>query len=128
MYLSQPKNTQKNLDTVPTGELDSVELVPNIILNPGFCDSDEQQHQQTQEHREASPIMSTTYHCNGTSGGVNSMATGGGLTIRHHHPNHLHLPQQYDPDDILDEDDETPTLTFSRKMSIFFTGNTIKRI
>jgi hypothetical protein len=62
-------------------DLDNLELVPNIILNPGYCDSD---------NRALSPPMSRIYG---------------------------------DDDDYNDE-----PMNFSRKLSIFFTGNTIKRI
>ncbi|XP_053660136.1 uncharacterized protein LOC128709174 [Anopheles marshallii] len=84
-------------------ELDSLELVPNIILNPGFCDSDDQG-----QNPLSPPIPRTLpynrYRGNGHDG------TGAG-----------------EDDDDEDDDEEEP-MTFSRRMSIFFTGNTIKRI
>ncbi|KAG5680531.1 hypothetical protein PVAND_010036 [Polypedilum vanderplanki] len=68
------------------------DLVQNmhVILNPGFCDDDEQL-------RLLSPLKTHFY---------------GYSTHHHHHHN----------------DDYEKDMTFSRKMSIFFTGNTIKRI
>lgn len=90
--------------------LDSLELVPNIILNPGFCESDGEDQQKPPSPpftRTFSPFSSMNPSANGNSNGSNT--------------------NNDDEDDDYDEDDE-PQLTFSRKMSIFFTGNTIKRI
>ncbi|XP_061517518.1 uncharacterized protein LOC11175604 [Anopheles gambiae] len=88
-------------------ELDSLELVPNIILNPGFCDSDDQG-----QNPLAPPIPRTLPY--------NRYRTGGP-----HDGRGRPVDDEDDEDD--DEDDEEP-MTFSRRMSIFFTGNTIKRI
>lgn len=65
-------------------ELDSVELVPNIILNPGFCDSDDQRPTSL-------PFSNTIY------------------------------------DEEEDSDTEQP-MTFKRRISYFFTGDSIKRL
>uniref|UniRef100_A0A182W4U6 Fibronectin type-III domain-containing protein n=1 Tax=Anopheles minimus TaxID=112268 RepID=A0A182W4U6_9DIPT len=86
-------------------ELDSLELVPNIILNPGFCDSDDQG-----QNPLSPPIPRTLpynrYRSNGHDGG----------------------PGAGDDDEDDEDDEEEEPMTFSRRMSIFFTGNTIKRI
>ena len=92
----------KQIFTVAEEELDSLELVPNIILNPGFCDSDDQQ---------SSPIpRQLPYLCN------------------HHVPNQSFLIAR--PDDYDDEfyNDDNESLTFTRKFSLFFTGDSIKRL
>lgn len=81
--------------------MDSVELVPNIILNPGFCEND------------------------GAGGGGDAQVSPSPIT-RTYNSSHLRTPQMHNADS--DEDDIEEPLTFSRKMSIFFTGNTIKRI
>uniref|UniRef100_A0A4Y0AX05 Ig-like domain-containing protein n=1 Tax=Anopheles funestus TaxID=62324 RepID=A0A4Y0AX05_ANOFN len=99
---TQPRMEEKANDK--DEELDSLELVPNIILNPGFCDSDDQG-----QNPLSPPIPRTLpynrYRSNGHDG------TGAG-----------------DDDDDDDDDEEEEPMTFSRRMSIFFTGNTIKRI
>lgn len=81
--------------------------MPNIILNPGFCDSDDQG-----QNPLAPPIPRTLPY--------NRYRTGGP-----HDGRGRPVDDEDDEDD--DEDDEEP-MTFSRRMSIFFTGNTIKRI
>ncbi|XP_050069979.1 uncharacterized protein LOC126558075 [Anopheles maculipalpis] len=86
-------------------ELDSLELVPNIILNPGFCDSDDQ------GQNPLSPPIPRTLPYNRYR--MNGHGTG---------------PADDDDEDDEDDDDEEEPMTFSRRMSIFFTGNTIKRI
>uniref|UniRef100_A0A182P191 Fibronectin type-III domain-containing protein n=1 Tax=Anopheles epiroticus TaxID=199890 RepID=A0A182P191_9DIPT len=85
-------------------ELDSLELVPNIILNPGFCDSDDQG-----QNPLAPPIPRTLPY--------NRYRTPDGRG-----------PAGGDDDGDDDDDEEEEPMTFSRRMSIFFTGNTIKRI
>uniref|UniRef100_A0A182M9R5 Ig-like domain-containing protein n=1 Tax=Anopheles culicifacies TaxID=139723 RepID=A0A182M9R5_9DIPT len=82
-------------------ELDSLELVPNIILNPGFCDSDDQG-----QNPLSPPIPRTLPY--------NRYAS--------------NCPGAGDDDDDDEDDEEEEPMTFSRRMSIFFTGNTIKRI
>jgi hypothetical protein len=100
--LKTKKKLQKKKLAEIEEELDSLELVPNIILNPGFCDSDD-------GDRLPSPLITRFFPYSNLP---------------------PQLPQQEeeyddDEDDDLDEEDQ---MTFSRKMSIFFTGNTIKRI
>ncbi|XP_062137916.1 contactin-2 isoform X3 [Drosophila sulfurigaster albostrigata] len=77
---------------------DSIELIPNIILNPGFSESD--------GAKSAPPFTRTVIF------GHNGRA--------------------YDDDDDDDEDyeeEQEPTMEkFKRKVSVFFTGPTIKRI
>lgn len=87
-------------------ELDSLELVPNIILNPGFCDSDDQG-----QHPLSPPIPRTLPYNRYRSHGHDRAG-----------------PADEDDDEDDDDDDEEEPMTFSRRMSIFFTGNTIKRI
>lgn len=72
----------------PVEDESDMDLVQNmhVILNPGFCDTDDQR-------APLSPIRTTNYYYG------------------------------YGNDDF-----EKDNATFSRKMSIFFTGNTIKRI
>ncbi|KFB48859.1 AGAP013210-PA-like protein [Anopheles sinensis] len=91
-------------------ELDSLELVPNIILNPGFCDSDDQgQNPLAPPIPRSLPYNRYRSQCLDVTG---RGGTGAGANE--------------EDDDDEDEDDEP--MTFSRRMSIFFTGNTIKRI
>ncbi|KAH8385453.1 hypothetical protein KR093_002226, partial [Drosophila rubida] len=77
---------------------DSIELIPNIILNPGFSESD--------GAKSAPPFTRTVIFG--------------------------HNGQEYDDDDDDDDEDEEeqePTMEkFKRKVSVFFTGPTIKRI
>uniref|UniRef100_A0A336L3L2 CSON003813 protein n=1 Tax=Culicoides sonorensis TaxID=179676 RepID=A0A336L3L2_CULSO len=91
----------------------------------GFCDSDDQQQQVKTVAptviRSPSPITTQTYYAPQSNGAI-----GGGLTVRNHHHHHHHHHHD-ETDDIFNDNDEEP-MTFSRKMSIFFTGNTIKRI
>ncbi|XP_055523811.1 uncharacterized protein LOC129717721 isoform X2 [Wyeomyia smithii] len=110
-------------------ELDSVELVPNIILNPGFCDSDDQ------GQNPLSPPMPRTLAFQG-SPVVGNHVNSHNRRASSYHQNHTSRPHygssygaggRYHYDDEDDDSDEEP-MTFSRRMSIFFTGNTIKRI
>ncbi|XP_023035137.1 contactin-2 isoform X2 [Drosophila willistoni] len=89
---------------------DSIELIPNIILNPGFSESD------------------------GTEG-----VSAPPLFIQHHHrqANHVRIVADNNDNDNDDDDDDDddyeerhePTMEkFKRKVSVFFTGPTIKRI
>ncbi|XP_055840944.1 uncharacterized protein LOC129908479 [Episyrphus balteatus] len=69
---------------------DSIELIPNIILNPGFCESDDQD----------APYTRT-----------------------------IIFGEDDESDGYDDESDDEPRMErFKRKVSIFFTGPTIKRI
>ncbi|XP_058127548.1 uncharacterized protein LOC131290904 [Anopheles ziemanni] len=90
-------------------ELDSLELVPNIILNPGFCDSDDQG-----QNPLAPPIPRSLPYNRYRSQGLDVTGRGG--------------TGGANEEDDDDEDDDEEPMTFSRRMSIFFTGNTIKRI
>ncbi|XP_055914207.1 uncharacterized protein LOC129947602 [Eupeodes corollae] len=69
---------------------DSIELIPNIILNPGFCESDDQ---------DAPYTRTIIFGEDDESDGYDS-----------------------------ESDDEPRMERFKRKVSIFFTGPTIKRI
>ncbi|XP_037932149.1 contactin-1a [Teleopsis dalmanni] len=72
---------------------DSIELIPNIILNPGFCES-------TANGGQAGPYTRT-----------------------------IIFGEDDDSDDYDSESDHEPTMEkFKRKVSVFFTGPTIKRI
>ncbi|KAH8300579.1 hypothetical protein KR044_009587, partial [Drosophila immigrans] len=76
---------------------DSIELIPNIILNPGFSESD--------GAKSAPPFTRTVIFG--------------------------HNGQEYDDDDDDEdyEEEHEPTMEkFKRKVSVFFTGPTIKRI
>lgn len=78
--------------------LNRLELVPNIILNPGFCDSDDQE------------IFSTPF-------------------IKRY--NIKYEPAKQTDDDCTDEDEESEQseiIPFKRRLSIFFTEGTIKRM
>lgn len=92
-------------------ELDSLELVPNIILNPGFCDSDDQ------GQNPLSPPVPRTLAFSPVAVGNNHLSS-------HHNRRGSSYHSRYHYDD----DDDYEPMTFSRRMSIFFTGNTIKRI
>ncbi|XP_058444555.1 uncharacterized protein LOC131426122 isoform X2 [Malaya genurostris] len=104
-------------------ELDSLELVPNIILNPGFCDSDDQ------GQNPLSPPIPRTLAFQPVGNHVNSHNQPGNS---YHHNRHYSSPygggSRYHYNDYDDDDSEDEPMTFSRRMSIFFTGNTIKRI
>ncbi|XP_023166025.1 uncharacterized protein LOC111596165 [Drosophila hydei] len=77
---------------------DSIELIPNIILNPGFSESD--------GPKSVPPFTRTVIF------------------------GHNGQPYNDDDDDDDDEEEEQePTMEkFKRKVSVFFTGPTIKRI
>ncbi|XP_050101567.1 uncharacterized protein LOC126581740 [Anopheles aquasalis] len=148
-------------------ELDSLELVPNIILNPGFCDSDDQgQHPLSPPvprtlpygHRYGQPgyIAGGPHAHRLGAGGLlpNGAGYGGGMagilagatattTTTTNTNNTTNATTNAtgatrhagtaggggaDDEDDDDEDEDEEPMTFSRRMSIFFTGNTIKRI
>ncbi|XP_017870726.1 PREDICTED: uncharacterized protein LOC108618979 isoform X3 [Drosophila arizonae] len=76
---------------------DSIELIPNIILNPGFSESD--------GPKSVPPFTRTVIF------------------------GHNGQPYNDDDDDDEEEEDPEPTMEkFKRKVSVFFTGPTIKRI
>lgn len=81
--------------------LDRIELVPNIILNPGFCDSDDQE------------IFSTPF-------------------IKHYNIKYRPKAQpdaHGDNSSMEDEESEqSEIIPFKRRLSIFFTEGTIRRI
>uniref|UniRef100_A0A1B0CRF5 Neural cell adhesion molecule l1 n=1 Tax=Lutzomyia longipalpis TaxID=7200 RepID=A0A1B0CRF5_LUTLO len=76
------------------GDPDALELVPNIILNPGFCDSDDQ----------------------------------GPLIIPFAKPFQYRPKHDDDDSDSSDSYYHEDPVPFSRKLSIFFTEGTIKRL
>ncbi|KAH8416901.1 hypothetical protein KR222_011692, partial [Zaprionus bogoriensis] len=79
---------------------DSIELIPNIILNPGFSESD--------GAKSVPPFTRTVIF------GHNGQRYDG---------------DDDDDDDEDDEEEQEPTMEkFKRKVSVFFTGPTIKRI
>ncbi|XP_034490347.1 uncharacterized protein LOC117793993 [Drosophila innubila] len=73
---------------------DSIELIPNIILNPGFSESD--------GAKSVPPFTRTVIFG--------------------------HNGQEYDEDEDYEEEQEPTMEKFKRKVSVFFTGPTIKRI
>ncbi|XP_055632165.1 uncharacterized protein LOC129772199 [Toxorhynchites rutilus septentrionalis] len=102
-------------------ELDSLELVPNIILNPGFCDSDDQgQNPLSPPMPRAFPLLPLN------SNGQPQIPTFPRPSYYNHSSASYGSRYHYDNDD--NDDYEEEPMTFSRRMSIFFTGNTIKRI
>ncbi|XP_058811315.1 uncharacterized protein LOC131676210 [Topomyia yanbarensis] len=101
-------------------ELDSLELVPNIILNPGFCDSDDQ------GQSSLSPPIPRTLAFQPVGNGTVSSHNGYHYNRRYTSP--YGAGSRYNYNDYDDDDSEEEPMTFSRRMSIFFTGNTIKRI
>ena len=70
-------------------------MVPNIILNPGFCDSDDQE-------LFATPFLK-----------------------RYNHQYHL---AKTDCSDSDEESEQSEIIPFKRKLSIFFTEGTVKRM
>jgi len=90
IYIS---DNQTNNDYSLVEDEADIDLVQNmhLILNPGYCDTDDDQH----DGAPLSPIKTTT---------------------------------QFYGYGYGNDDYEKDSMTFSRKMSIFFTGNTIKRI
>ncbi|XP_017114388.1 uncharacterized protein LOC121466735 isoform X3 [Drosophila elegans] len=138
---------------------DSIELIPNIILNPGFSESDgggqgqgQGQGQEGNDQQEveddddvAMPFPRTIifgqHHRTPPPPRLH-------LPPQHHHlqpfGHHLHLNpnqshhyhhnqhhsrrQEEDDDDDYEEEHEPTMERFKRKVSVFFTGPTIKRI
>lgn len=83
---------------------DSIELIPNIILNPGFSESD--------GAKSVPPFTRTIIF--------------GHTGQRYNNANNV---EDDDDDDYEEEEDLEPTMEkFKRKVSVFFTGPTIKRI
>ncbi|XP_052866955.1 uncharacterized protein LOC128273077 [Anopheles cruzii] len=113
-------------------ELDSLELVPNIILNPGFCDSDDQGQQPLSPPMPHTPprhhYSPQRYLVGGRGGeaGCHPLGCGSSTLSNGTIANRGTRPDACDADD--DDEGEDEPMTFSRRMSIFFTGNTIKRI
>lgn len=82
---------------------DSIELIPNIILNPGFSESD--------GAKSVPPFTRTVIF---------------GHTGQRYNANN---DDDDDDDDDDYEEEQEPTMEkFKRKVSVFFTGPTIKRI
>ncbi|XP_030566084.1 uncharacterized protein LOC115766333 isoform X1 [Drosophila novamexicana] len=85
---------------------DSIELIPNIILNPGFSESDGTKN-----------VQPFTRHILF------------GHTGQQYTHNVVDDDDDDDDDDYEEEEDLEPTMEkFKRKVSVFFTGPTIKRI
>lgn len=85
---------------------DSIELIPNIILNPGFSESD--------GAKSVPPFTRTVIF---------------GHTGQRYNANNVADVDDDDDDDYEEEEDLEPTMEkFKRKVSVFFTGPTIKRI
>ncbi|KAH8275089.1 hypothetical protein KR018_011344, partial [Drosophila ironensis] len=129
---------------------DSIELIPNIILNPGFSESDgagdpdggdpeDDEAEDGEEHEQedhAPPLAFPRTILFGQQHLRNPAHL-------HPHQNHHLQPHRYhqghhyghhhrrrDEDDEEDyEEEQEPTMErFKRKVSVFFTGPTIKRI
>ncbi|KAH8342288.1 hypothetical protein KR084_004171, partial [Drosophila pseudotakahashii] len=126
---------------------DSIELIPNIILNPGFSESDGQGQGQAgdpdggeevddddddvampfprtiifgQHHRTPPPPrlhLPPQHHQQQQH-----------HHLQQHHQYHHHRRQDEDDDDDYEEEHEPTMERFKRKVSVFFTGPTIKRI
>ncbi|KAH8317064.1 hypothetical protein KR074_005292, partial [Drosophila pseudoananassae] len=133
---------------------DSIELIPNIILNPGFSESDgvgepgveredaegEDEGEEEEEVIDQAPPLAfpRTILFSPPQGHQlqNSHTTAHHL----HHPHYPHYPnrrQNYNPhyrrrdeeEEEEYEEEQEPTIErFKRKVSVFFTGPTIKRI
>ncbi|XP_039444289.1 uncharacterized protein LOC120424283 isoform X2 [Culex pipiens pallens] len=113
-------------------ELDSLELVPNIILNPGFCDSDDQGQNPLMP-----PLPRTLAFLPVGPPRPRNQPLAARRASSYHHPSstsysgnryYSNGPNGGADDDDDDDDSDVEPMTFSRRMSIFFTGNTIKRI
>nr|XP_016937260.1 uncharacterized protein LOC108015359 isoform X1 [Drosophila suzukii] len=128
---------------------DSIELIPNIILNPGFSESDGGQGQQGggggaggadgqddpdegDEDDVAMPFPRTIIF-----GQHHRTPPPPRLHLppqKHHQHHHQYLHQQHhrrqdeNDDDDYEEEHEPTMERFKRKVSVFFTGPTIKRI
>ncbi|XP_017073766.1 uncharacterized protein LOC108109682 [Drosophila eugracilis] len=126
---------------------DSIEIIPNIILNPGFSESDGgpggdgeeggpvvQEDQEEDEDDVAMPFPRTIIF-----GQHHRTPPPPRLHLppqhhhhqnqSHHHQYHQHHRRHEDDDDDDYEEEHEPTMErFKRKVSVFFTGPTIKRI
>ncbi|XP_022208674.2 uncharacterized protein LOC111065032 isoform X2 [Drosophila obscura] len=114
---------------------DSIELIPNIILNPGFSESDgggaaggndenDAEAEAAAEAEEEARVRFTRTIIFGQKPRPSRLHPVG-------HPQHRPPPPMvvFDDDDDDDEEDHEPTMErFKRKVSVFFTGPTIKRI
>ncbi|XP_034124209.1 uncharacterized protein LOC117581288 isoform X1 [Drosophila guanche] len=114
---------------------DSIELIPNIILNPGFSESDgggagaggdenDADAAAAAEAEEEARVRFTRTIIFGQKPRPSRLHP-------HGHPQHRAPPPVvvFDDDDDDDEEDHEPTMErFKRKVSVFFTGPTIKRI
>ncbi|XP_016988583.1 uncharacterized protein LOC108051118 isoform X2 [Drosophila rhopaloa] len=137
---------------------DSIELIPNIILNPGFSESDGgprgggqgqegdggggQEDQEEDDDDVAMPFPRTIifgqhhrtpppprlhlppqhHHLQPFGHHLNPNQS------HHYHHSQHHRRQDEDDDDDYEEEHEPTMERFKRKVSVFFTGPTIKRI
>ncbi|XP_017012903.2 uncharacterized protein [Drosophila takahashii] len=128
---------------------DSIELIPNIILNPGFSESDAQGQGQAgdpnggeegqdddDDEDVAMPFPRTIifgqHHRTPPPPRLHLPPPHHQQQQHHHHLQHHqyhhHRRQDEDDDDDYEEEHEPTMERFKRKVSVFFTGPTIKRI
>ncbi|XP_016954613.1 uncharacterized protein LOC108027604 isoform X1 [Drosophila biarmipes] len=125
---------------------DSIELIPNIILNPGFSESDGGGQGGPKGGGASGGAEGQDDPDEGDEDDV-AMPFPRTIIFGQHHrtppPPRLHLPPQQhhqyhhhqhhrrreeDEDDDYEEEHEPTMERFKRKVSVFFTGPTIKRI
>ncbi|XP_017853442.1 uncharacterized protein LOC108607263 isoform X2 [Drosophila busckii] len=99
---------------------DNIELIPNIILNPGFSESDDPKIEPTTQAAFSRTII---FSHTGQQQFANQNRN---LNLSHGHT--MRNDDDYDDDEDEDTDVEPTMEKFKRKVSVFFTGPTIKRI
>ncbi|XP_070132379.1 contactin-2 isoform X1 [Drosophila bipectinata] len=132
---------------------DSIELIPNIILNPGFSESDgagepgaeredaegEDEGEEEEEVIDQAPplVFPRTILFSPPQGHQLQNAHATAAHLHHsHYPHYPNRRQNYNPhhrrrdeEEEEYEEEQEPTIErFKRKVSVFFTGPTIKRI
>ncbi|XP_034671428.1 uncharacterized protein LOC117903480 isoform X2 [Drosophila subobscura] len=114
---------------------DSIELIPNIILNPGFSESDGGGAGAGGDENDADAAAAAEAEEEARVRFTRTIVFGQkprpSRLHPHGHPQHRAPPPVvvFDDDDDDDEEDHEPTMErFKRKVSVFFTGPTIKRI
>ncbi|KRK07001.1 uncharacterized protein LOC6525975 isoform X2 [Drosophila yakuba] len=126
---------------------DSIELIPNIILNPGFSESDggaepggqghgggagDQDAGEDDDDDVAMPFPRTIifgqHHRTPPPPRLHLPPQHHRHQNQSHHHHHHHRRQDDDDDDDYEEEHEPTMERFKRKVSVFFTGPTIKRI
>ncbi|BFG01753.1 uncharacterized protein DMAD_01431 [Drosophila madeirensis] len=114
---------------------DSIELIPNIILNPGFSESDGGGAGAGGDENDADAAAAAEAEEEARVRFTRTIVFGQkprpSRLNPHGHPQHRAPPPVvvFDDEDDDDEEDHEPTMErFKRKVSVFFTGPTIKRI